>query len=313
MEEALQMLQIKKGVGKFYHCPLHPDLHPSLEIMAQTNSWRCHQCKAGGNPLTLLRLAWKLDKFEALQKYLKLSGRAVPSVSFGVIDELPLRELPEEKPKPDTELYDFFWSLLTLDDSATGYLESRAIPREIAERYDTRSISNPKLVESALRERFTTDRLLASKLFAEKGRRSWLIFPRCVIWRIADPNGATLGFVSRNLGGKIKSFKTTSYPLVSDWNAGKWFVVESPIDGISAHILSGGKVGFISSNGLPTPRQISELGLPTKKMVLALDQDAAGIATTQKMVRAFPDMRVLHPETYAGAKDANEALINKKL
>jgi hypothetical protein len=236
----------------------------------------------------------------------------VPSVNFGVIDELPITELPEEKPKPDTELYDFFWSLLTLDDSATGYLESRAIPRAVAEQFGTRSIDDPKRVESALRERFTTDRLLASKLFAQKSGRTWLLFPKCVIWRIADPNGETIGFVSRNMSGKIKSFKTTSYPLVSDWSAGKWFITESVIDGMSAFILSGGKVDFISANGLPTPRQISELGLPTGRIVLALDQDSSGLSTTQKIVRAFPEMRVLHPETYNGAEDPNETLINKK-
>ncbi len=287
-----QYVPLQKA-GRYYRalCPFHSERTPSFYVSPERQSWHCFgACHTGGDVFSFIMRKEGVGFGEALRI---LAQRA------GV--ELPSRRSPQEEARRQ-RLYqaheaavEFYHRLLLQDISAAParrYLEGRGIDEATARRFML-GYSPPgwdALLRHLRARGFREEELVEGGLLVSGEGRAWDRFRGRLMIPIWDEGGRPVGFGSRALDDSHPKYLNTPQTPIFDKGGllylldrardeirrtGCAVVVEGYMDAIAAH--QAGFTNVVASMGTAlTERQVRALRRYGRRLVLALDADAAG-------------------------------------
>lgn len=295
-----EYVQLRKAGATFKGlCPFHTEKSPSFTVSPQRGSFRCFGCGKSGDVVTFLMEIEKLDFKEAVRRLGRKAG-----IDVEVDRPQPVDPESEEVATVNEAAGLFFQGALAspAGAAARAYLQGRGITQATIDRFglgwapagwdrllrylDQRGHS----VESLGRAGLVTRNAESGGVYDRF--RDRLIFP------IRDAKGRLIGFGGRELdGAQPKYLNSPETKLFHKGNvlylldaafdtarkAGVIVVVEGYMDALTAHQAGFGNVVASLGTAL-TERQLSLLYRTARKVVMALDADAAGQKAVQQTI-----------------------------
>lgn len=248
-------------------CPAHDDRRPSWSIHLGTGRHYCFSCGFKGGLASLAELLLGITPGQARLWVRRERLRA------GVILTPPVSQLPAPAPWRYTEA-----ALYAFEDVPAEQLSARRVTAQACRDYEIR----------------------------------WDLHHDCFILPIRDAeNGALLGWQEKNERlfrnrPRAVAKSRSLFGFRSAEHGGRAILVESPLD--AARLLSAGFRGAVSSFGVSVSHpQLSALFKRDGQIVLALDNDAAGVRETLRILGDYLSRRVVVFNYGAsGAKDPGE-------
>lgn len=304
-------------------CPFHGEKTPSFTVFEDTASFYCFGCGAGGDVITFVMKNNRLDYMEAVRYLAERSGMQLPE------QEARADRFSRRKRERLYEMHKlaarFFFDTLTGPNGQAGlaYLTDRGIGRDAIIRY---GLGYAPDSFSALREHlqekgFSADEQLAAGLLArsERGGRPYDKFRNRVMFPVFDLRGNVVAFSGRILGdGKPKYLNSPETEIYTKGNCvfglnlakndpeGLLILCEGNLDVVS--LSQAGFTGAVAPLGTAfTQEQAHILAKYAKTVVVAFDNDSAGLKATDKAIRFLEQngvpVRILQMQ---GAKDPDE-------
>ncbi len=277
-------------------CPFHAEKTPSFIVDPSRQTWRCFgACSEGGDVFSWVMKRQGVEFREALRILAERAG----------VQVAPMDAQAEERQKRLGRLRSVneaaarFYRRSLADAEAAearGYLERRGVPDAVAEQFGLGyAPAAPDALRGYLSARGYSAEEIATAGLSVEGEgpvrdrfRGRLIFP------IRDPQGRCVGFGARALDDSdVKYLNTPQTPLFDKSSllygldrarddirrADHVIVVEGYMDVIAAHQHE--QTHVVASMGTAlTERQVALIKPLTRKILLALDADAAGAAAT---------------------------------
>lgn len=308
-------VQLKRS-GKTWkgNCPFHTEKTPSFYVYPETGRYVCYGCGEKGDAFSWLMKIEGIDFPEAVAE---LAARAGVEVKRGTPRDPQRDETRERIYTLNTEAAGFYTNVLLnmpAGEAGRRYVAGRGLTRETVERFGLgfapdawdallthltgRGYTPAQLTEAGL----ATERESGGHYDRFRGR---LLFP------IRNRAGQIAGFGGRALGDAKPKYLNTAQTPVFDKSANLYgidlavdalrrtdvaVIVEGYVDAIMAHQV--GHTNVVASMGTAlTEAQINLLKGLAKRIILALDSDAAGQMAT---LRGIETMRgALDYETVA--------------
>jgi DNA primase len=290
-----------KRTGATYKacCPFHSEKTPSFTVSPERQTFKCFGCGAGGDVVTFVEKIENLDFKDAVRKLAEKAG-------------LPVSFEPTPTEDPEAE------SIFALNLAATLYFQGML--RSSQGRHALDYVWSRGLTESTI-ERFalgyapagwdnlkgyltsrghTPEALLAAGLTTARDDggqydrfRERLMFP------IRDTKGRIAGFGARALDDAQPKYLNTKQTKVFDKGSifycqdvagehtrklGRVVVVEGYMDALAAQQAGFGDVVASMGTSL-TDKQMRMLQKTGRKVVLALDGDAAGERAMERTIQ----------------------------
>src|SRR6478735_2648605 len=287
-------------------CPFHQEKTPSFVVFPDSQNFHCFGCGKGGDIFTFQMEVEKVDFPEALRELAKRAGVDLADAP-GVAKENDERR---ERLLNAIDLAATFFhdQLLNQPGGTAGreLVEQRGLDRTTIERFrlgfapdrwdalltvlGARGFDAATLVEAGLAQERQTgghyDRF-----------RNRLIFP------IADRDGRIVGFGARALGDDQPKYLNSPQTSLFDKSSllyalnlakdaikseNRAIIVEGYMDAIAAHQFGHPNVVAAMGTAL-TESQVGLLKRFSKRIVLALDADAAGQMATLRSLESMPN------------------------
>lgn len=291
-----------KKAGRTYKgiCPFHAEKTPSFVVFPHTQTWHCFgACGTGGDIFSFLMQREGLDFSEALRQLARRAGISLaPSTPA---TEASDRQRSKLLAIQHAAAQYFHQQLCQSDQGATAreYLARRAINAETIERFQLGyALNSWDALKGHLIERgyVEEDILSAGLLVRKEGEGStYDRFRHRLMIPIRDRQGQVIGFGARALNpNDVPKYLNSPQTALFDKGATLYgldmavqairdadqaVIVEGYMDVISAHQRGYANVvaGMGTALGEAQLRQLRRL---TKRLVLALDADAAGNLAT---------------------------------
>ncbi|MBQ8892808.1 MAG: DNA primase [Clostridia bacterium] len=303
-------------------CPFHGEKTPSFTVFEETASYYCFGCGAGGDVITFVMKYQNLDYMEAVRYLAERSGMALPEEeSRNAAYQRDKRQRMYEMHKLAAR---FFYSTLMSPSGKAGldYLTNRGITRESIVRYGLGYApdSFSALKDHLKSKGYSWEEMLAAGLLAksEKGN-TYDKFRNRVMFPVFDLRGNVVAFSGRILGdGQPKYLNSPETEIYTKGNCvfglhlaknepeGTLILCEGNLDVVS--LSQAGFTGAVAPLGTAfTKEQARILAKYAKAVVVAFDNDSAGLKATDKAIRFLEEqgipVRVLQMQ---GAKDPDE-------
>ncbi len=304
-------------------CPFHGEKTPSFTVFEETASYYCFGCGAGGDVITFVMKYQNLDYMEAVRYLAERAGMSLP--------EEESRNAAYQRQKRD-QMYEmhklaarFYYQNLVGPKGKEGldYLLNRGITKESIVRYGLGFAPDSfNALKDHLREKgFSPDEMLAAGLLARSERSSSTYdkFRNRVMFPVFDLRGNVVAFSGRILGdGQPKYLNSPETDIYTKGNCvfglnlaknepeGTLILCEGNLDVVS--LSQAGFTGAVAPLGTAfTKEQARILAKYAKTVVVAFDNDSAGLKATDKAIRFLEEqgipVRVLQ---MSGAKDPDE-------
>lgn len=300
-------------------CPFHTERTPSFVVWPETGTWRCFgACNTGGDVFAFVMKRENWDFGEALRELARRAGveLAPPTPAQKVADE------QAERLRAALEAAATYYHHLLLNapqaHGARDYLARRGLtPQTIASFQLGYSLDDWHAAQNYLGSRgFSAQELTQAGVLTERDDgsrydrfRGRLMFP------IRDGRGQICGFGARTLSGDEPKYLNSPQTSLFDKSATLYaldkaraairqsnqaVIVEGYMDAIVAH--QAGFANVVASMGTAlTETQFRQLTRLTKKLVLALDPDTAGL---QSMLRGLDVARATLDREFKPVFDA---------
>ncbi len=303
-------------------CPFHGEKTPSFTVFEETASYYCFGCGAGGDVITFVMKYQNLDYMEAVRYLAERSGMALPEEeSRNASFQRNRRERMYEMHKLAARF--FYQNLVsTAGKAGLDYLLNRGISKESIVRYGLGYApdSFSALKDHLKQKGFSWEEMLAAGLLAksEKGN-TYDKFRNRVMFPVFDLRGNVVAFSGRILGdGQPKYLNSPETEIYTKGNCvfglhlaknepeGTLILCEGNLDVVS--LSQAGFIGAVAPLGTAfTKEQARILAKYAKNVVVAFDNDSAGLKATDKAIRFLQEqgipVRVLQMQ---GAKDPDE-------
>lgn len=304
-------------------CPFHGEKTPSFTVFEETASYYCFGCGAGGDVITFVMKYQNLDYMEAIRYLAERAGMSLPEEeSRNAAYQRQKRERMYEMHKLAAR---FFYQNLISPKGKEGldYLLNRGITKESIVRYGLGFAPDSfNALKDHLREKgFSPDEMLAAGLLARSERSSSTYdkFRNRVMFPVFDLRGNVVAFSGRILGdGQPKYLNSPETDIYTKGNCvfglhlaknepeGTLILCEGNLDVVS--LSQAGFTGAVAPLGTAfTKEQARILAKYAKTVVVAFDNDSAGLKATDKAIRFLEEqgipVRVLQMN---GAKDPDE-------
>ncbi|MGQ9466738.1 MAG: DNA primase [Anaerolineae bacterium] len=288
-------------VGRYYraHCPFHAEKTPSFYVFPDSQRWHCFgACNEGGDIFTFVMKREGWDFATALEE---LARRAGVVLRPRTPEQAQIDEAIARLQASVTEAAHYYHHLLLHAPEAARareYLAHRGLSSETILRFQLGySLPAWDALRAYLTGRgFTPDELVRAGLLVEREDGStYDYFRGRLMIPIRDPHGKTVGFGARTLeaDGVPKYINSPQTPLFSKGQLlfgldmardairreGSVVVVEGYMDVMQAHQAGFGNVVAQMGTAL-TETQVRLLKRYTRRLILALDPDAAGVQAT---------------------------------
>lgn len=303
-------------------CPFHGEKTPSFTVFEETASYYCFGCGAGGDVITFVMKRENLDYMEAVRYLAERVGMPLPEQEGRQAEfRRKTRERMLEMHKLAAR---FFYNYMMSPQGKAGldYLLGRGLTKEAITRYGLGYAPDSfnALKDHLKAKGYSWEEMLAAGLLAKSERGSlYDKFRNRVMFPVIDLRGNVVAFSGRLLGdGKPKYLNSpdteiyTKGEIVFGLNLaknepeGNLILCEGNLDVVS--LSQAGFTGAVAPLGTAfTANQARVLAKYAKKVVVAFDNDSAGLKATEKALRLLEEqgipVRVLQ---MSGAKDPDE-------
>ncbi len=310
-EEIKQRLDIVEFIGSYVPlqkagrnykglCPFHTEKTPSFIVFPESQGWHCFgACSTGGDIFTFVMRRENMDFSEALHFLADKAGVALQPLDVEEIHQKDELDRLRAVNAAAAQYYHHVLMETPQGEPAREYLEKRGVARETMAAFQLGyAVDDWHLLEEALKHaHFSSQDILTAGLTSKGDRgniydrfRGRLMFP------IRDVQGRVIGFGGRVLDASLpKYLNTPDTPLFdkggvlygidlaheSIRRSGTVIVVEGYMDVILPHQC--GVTNLVACMGTAlTEAHLKILKRITKRLVLAMDPDAAGMHAVEK-------------------------------
>ena len=312
-------LSKKSGSNMFGLCPFHSEKTPSFSVSPDKQIYHCFGCGKGGGVINFIMDVENLNFPEAVEFLARRAGMPIPEQTNDQESKKKARMLALNK-----EAARFFYAQLSTEEGqiAADYMRQRRISPAVARNFGIGYAPNTwDSLLKAMREKGFTDFEMFDAGLVRRGKnggfydcfRSRLMFP------VIDVRGDVIGFSGRILGDGEPKYMNSPETIVFNKTrnlfalnlakkskCGYIILSEGNIDVVSLH--QAGFDSAVASLGTSlTPEQARLISRYTDQVVIAYDNDNAGIKATQRAIGILEKLdlkvKVLRLE---GAKDPDD-------
>lgn len=301
-----QYVQLRRAGRNFVgKCPFHKERTPSFHVSPERNSYMCFGCNERGDIFTFIQKIDGVDFVTALKQLAERAGVVLKQRSY--IDEATRTEVKNREEKLleiCEEATKFFELQLAERKEIRDYLHTRGAKDETIKewRLGYAPASWEELSKHLTGKGFGKDEIVEAGLAAKSDRKPGEIYDRFrgrIIFPLFDASGKTIAFSGRffeKVAGSKEEGDPAKYvnsPETLLFRKSKVLygfdrargairkadcilLVEGQFDLILAH-QSGLPFTVALSGTALTSEHLSLLGRISKRLVLALDGDSAGI------------------------------------
>ncbi|MBQ5977322.1 MAG: DNA primase [Oscillospiraceae bacterium] len=312
-------LSKKSGSNLFGLCPFHSEKTPSFSVSPDKQIYHCFGCGKGGGVINFIMEIENLSFPEAVEFLARRVNMPVPEQENDRESKKRSRMLALNK-----DAARFFYEQLSAPGGAPArdYMQRRQIGRATATSFGIGYAPDSwDALRSAMKAKGYSDFELFDAGLVRKGKsggfydtfRSRLMFP------VIDVRGNVIGFSGRILGDGEPKYMNSPETLVFNKSrnlfalnlakkskSGYIILSEGNIDVVSLH--QAGFDSAVASLGTSlTPEQARLISRYTGEVIIAYDNDGAGIKAAQRAIGILEKLdlkvRVLR---LTGAKDPDE-------
>lgn len=277
-------------------CPFHQEKTPSFVVNPERQTWHCFgACSTGGDVFQFLMRRDNLTFGEALRQLAAQVG-----VEVGGSDAGPREDYGRLLAANDAAAA-FFRHLLGAHpaaEAARAYVAKRGVDAATEEAFGLGfALDSYDSLRAHLAERgFSEDEMLQAGLLSEGEHNRYDRFRNRLIFPIRDDRGRVIGFGGRVLGDALPKYLNSPQTPLFDKSGVLYaldrakdairasqsaVVVEGYMDVIAAHQF--GITNVVATLGTAlTERHVALLKRFTKRVILAMDADAAGIEAAMR-------------------------------
>ena len=311
-------LSKRSGANLFGLCPFHNERTPSFAVNPAGQFYHCFGCGKGGGVINFIMEIENLSYPDAVRFLANRAGMQVPEDGDPGQAKRRARLLAASK---DAARW-YYDQLITPEGKrCTDYMSKRGISPTVARRFGL-GFAPERSWEfmNAMRQKGYTERELSDADLIRMGDHGFYsTFRDRLMFPIIDVRGDVIGFSGRALGDKgakyLNSRDTQIYNkgrnlfalnLAKKSKAGYIILSEGNIDIVALH--QAGFDSAVASLGTAlTPEQARLLSRYTNEVIIAYDNDGAGMKASQRAIGILEKLdmrvRVLRME---GAKDPDE-------
>ena len=308
----------RSGANLFGLCPFHNEWTPSFAVNPAGQFYHCFGCGKGGGVINFIMEIENLSYPDAVAFLAKRAGMQMPEDSFDRDAKKRSRLLAANR---DAARW-FYEQLVTPEGKrCTDYMAGRRIAPAIARRFGLGfAPQRSEAFLDAMRQKGYSDWELSDADLIRRGDHGFYsTFRDRLMFPIIDVRGNVIGFSGRTLGdagAKYLNSKDTlvfnkgrnlfALNLAKKSKAGYIILSEGNIDIVALH--QAGFDSAVASLGTSlTPEQARLISRYTNEVIIAYDNDGAGIKASQRAIgileRLDLKVRVLR---MTGAKDPDE-------
>lgn len=308
----------RSGANLFGLCPFHNERTPSFAVNPAGQFYHCFGCGKGGGVINFIMEIENLSYPDAVAFLAKRAGMQMPEDSFDRDAKKRSRLLAANR---DAARW-FYEQLVTPEGKrCTDYMAGRRISPAIARRFGLGfAPQRSEAFLDAMRQKGYSDWELSDADLIRRGDHGFYsTFRDRLMFPIIDVRGNVIGFSGRTLGdagAKYLNSKDTlvfnkgrnlfALNLAKKSKAGYIILSEGNIDIVALH--QAGFDSAVASLGTSlTPEQARLISRYTNEVIIAYDNDGAGIKASQRAIgileRLDLKVRVLR---MTGAKDPDE-------
>ncbi len=328
-----QRLQLTRA-GSYFRglCPFHGEKTPSFFVSPSLQRYKCFGCSASGDVISFLENYEGMSFLEALEFLAKEAG--IKLERYQVSDHDKLRQEMFKALDLAAAYYHYLLTKHKLGKTALSYLKDRGISKESIAVFNLGVASDNwddlyKYLHK--KKKIPVKTLLAAGLLVEKTGRIYDRFRSRIIFPLKNHLGQAVGFSGRVMDSKVKTAKYINSPETAVYEKRKLLyglhelqqdirksdgviVTEGEFDVISSAQAHVRNVVAIKGSAL-TEEHAKLLARFSKRVILALDTDSAGITATKRAIPIIQkeglELRVLQ---VPGSKDVDDlARENSKL
>lgn len=317
-------LSKRSGSNLFGLCPFHSEKTPSFSVSPDKQIYHCFGCGRGGGVINFIMEAENLRFPEAVEFLAKRAGMALPEQANDRESRKRARMLALNK-----EAARFFYGQLSTPAGAAAcdYMRQRQLSPSTARTFGLGFAPDSwNSLTDAMKEKGFTEQELADAGLVRRGQRGGVYdtFRNRLMFPVIDVRGNVIGFSGRILGEGEPKYMNSPETLVFNKSrnlfalnlakkskCGYIILSEGNIDVASLH--QAGFDSAVASLGTSlTPEQARLLSRYTGQVIIAYDNDGAGIKAAQRAIGILEKLdlkvKVLRLE---GAKDPDEFIKRK--
>ena len=309
----------KSGSNMFGLCPFHSEKTPSFSVSPDKQIYHCFGCGKGGGVINFIMEIENLSFPEAVEFLAKRAGMPIPEEENDRESRKRSRMLSLNR-----DAARFFYAQLSTPQggAARDYMARRRIGPATAKNFGIGFAPDTwDSLEKAMREKGYTDFELFDAGLVRKGKKGgyYDTFRNRLMFPVIDVRGNVIGFSGRILGDGEPKYMNSPETLVFNKSrnlfalnlakkskSGYIILSEGNIDVVSLH--QAGFDSAVASLGTSlTPEQARLLSRYTNQVIIAYDNDGAGIKAAQRAIGILEKLdlkvKVLR---MSGAKDPDE-------
>lgn len=309
----------KSGANYFGLCPFHNERTPSFSVNPSEQFYYCFGCGKGGGVINFIMEIENLPYPDAVAQLAQRAGMQMPEESFDPNAKKRARMLALNR-----DAARFFYEQLSTPNGvrAGKYMMERRISPAIATRFGLGYAPDgwDNLLRAMLAKGYSEYELFDADLIRKSSSGAFYdTFRNRLMFPIIDVRGDVIGFSGRIIGDGepkyLNSRDTLVYNkgrnlfalnLAKKSKSGYIILSEGNIDIVSLH--QAGFDSAVASLGTSlTPEQARLLSRYTNQVIIAYDNDGAGVKAAQRAIgileRLDLKVKVLR---MSGAKDPDE-------
>ncbi len=280
-------------------CPFHHEKTASFMVSPEKGIWHCFGCSEGGDIFKFVMKIEGLDFRGALEMLAKRAGVELKNVKAdGGQAKARKRALEAHE-----WAVKFFQANLIRNKSALDYVvQKRRLGKQIITDFQIGYApeSWDGLVKALRTKGFTDAELVQAGLAGSRtgGRGIFDQFRGRIMFTICDATGQPVGFTGRVLGDELPKYLNTPQTLLYDKSRvvfglhlakeairknDRVVLVEGNMDVIASH-QAGVKEVVAASGTALTLEQLKALSYLSKNVLLAFDDDRAGLAAAERSI-----------------------------
>lgn len=317
-------LSKRSGANLFGLCPFHSEKTPSFSVSPGKQIYHCFGCGKGGGVINFIMEVENLSFPEAVAFLAKRAGMPLPEESNDRESKKRSRMLALNK-----EAARFFYGQLSTSAGAAAcdYMRQRQLSPATARRFGLGFAPDSwNSLTDAMKEKGFTEFELADAGLVRRGKSGGVYdtFRNRLMFPVIDVRGDVIGFSGRILGEGEPKYMNSPETLVFNKSrnlfalnlakkskCGYIILSEGNIDVASLH--QAGFDSAVASLGTSlTPEQARLISRYTDQVIIAYDNDGAGIKAAQRAIGILEKLdlkvKVLRLE---GAKDPDEFIKRK--
>ena len=312
-------LNKKSGSNLFGLCPFHSEKTPSFSVSPDKQIYHCFGCGKGGGVINFIMEIENLTYPEAVEFLARRANMPIPEQANDRESKKRSRMLALNK-----DAARFFYEQLATPAGAAArdYMAQRRIGRATAKNFGIGCAPDTwDSLRNAMRDKGYTDFELFDAGLVRKGKSGGFYdtFRKRLMFPVIDVRGNVIGFSGRILGDGEPKYMNSPETLVFNKSrnlfalnlakkskSGYIILSEGNIDVVSLH--QAGFDSAVASLGTSlTPEQARLISRYTGEVIIAYDNDGAGIKAAQRAIGILEklDLRV-KVLRMSGAKDPDE-------